>query len=72
MSRKTNSSSRNLTLTFVLVVGSGGFLGLSLSVWNVSLVGLILIVAAFVEAIAILAGFFMLQRRHNPSVESKT
>ena len=57
---------------FVLLVGSGGFLGVSLSVWNVSLVGSILIVAAFVEAIVILAGFFMFQRRQNSSVESKT
>ena len=72
MSRKTNSASRNLTLALVLVVGSGGFLGLSLTVWNVSLVGSILIVVAFVEAMVILAGFFVFQRRHTSSVESKT
>lgn len=72
MSSKTNRISRNSILALVLVVGFGGFLGVSVSVWSVSLIGSILIVAAIVESIAILAGFFVFQRRRSSPVESKT
>lgn len=52
-----------MLLALVLVVGSGGFLGVSIFLGKVSLIGSVLVTVAFAEAIAIMAGFFVFRRR---------
>lgn len=63
MSGKSTEWSSSLALAVLLAVGFGGFLGVLISVWNLSFLGSALIVVAFVEAIFILAGLFVFRHR---------
>ena len=70
MSRKSNSS-QNLKLTVVLVVVIGGLLGASSLNMTLSLVGVILVLVAVVEAGAILIGIMFLNHRQNDALRTK-
>jgi len=63
MSRKHSNSSWSLTLTFILVIGIGGFMGVSSSGLRVSLVGSVLVLVASLETGLILVGFLAIQHQ---------
>lgn len=63
MTRKRPPWSWGLPLAVFLTAGFGGLLGVSVSVWNLSLTGSVLIVIAFAQSIIILAGLFMFRHR---------
>jgi hypothetical protein len=63
MSRKHKNSSWNPPRLLIIVLGAGGFMGITSWELGVSLVGSMLIFIAFIETGVILAGFSAFQLR---------